>query len=74
MSLESTNSRMLKMGNSLLALGKCLTPDELIERYDAVSSEQILDLARNRFDFSQMSLSALGKTVSSEDYTKALGL
>ena len=74
MSLESTNSRMLKMGNSLLALGKCLTADELIAQYDAVSCEQILDLARNRIDFSRMSLSALGKTVSAEDYTKALGL
>ena len=65
---------MLKMGNSLLALGKCLTPDELIERYDAISCNQILDLARKRFDFSQLSLSALGKTVSEEEYTKALGL
>lgn len=74
MSLESTNSRMLKMGNSLQALGKCLTPDELIARYDAVSVEQILDLARKRFDFSHMSLSALGKTGGAEDYTKALGL
>ena len=74
MSLESTNSRMLKMGNSLLALGKCLTADELIARYDAVSCEQILDLARERIDCSRMSLSALGKTVSAEDYTKALGI
>jgi len=74
MSLESTNSRMLKMGNSLLALGKCLTPDELIACYDSVSCEQILNLARERIDYSRMSLSALGKTLSSEDYTKALGL
>ncbi len=74
MSLESTNSRMLKMGNSILALGKCLTPDELIARYDAVSCEQILNLARDRIDYSRMSLSALGKTLSAEDYTKALGL
>ncbi|NCB73605.1 MAG: insulinase family protein [Clostridia bacterium] len=74
MSLESTNSRMLKMGNSLMALGKCLSPDELIARYDAVTSSQINELARERFDFSQMSLSALGKTADAETYTKALGL
>ena len=74
MSLESTNSRMLKMGNSMLALGSCLTPDELIEKYDAVSCEEILTLAQKRFDFSHMSLSALGKTSSAEDYIKALGL
>ena len=74
MSLESTNSRMLKMGNSLMALGKCLTADELIARYDAVTSTQINELARERFDFSRMSLSALGKTADAETYTKALGL
>ena len=74
MSLESTNSRMLKMGNSLMALGKCLTADELIARYDAVTSTQINELARQRFDFSRMSLSALGKTADAENYTKALGL
>lgn len=74
MGLESTNSRMLKMGNSLLALGHCLTPDELIARYDAVQSNDILALARERFDFSRVSLSALGKTGSEEDYSKVLGL
>jgi predicted Zn-dependent peptidase len=74
MGLESTNSRMLKMGNSLLALGYCLTPDELITRYDAVKSDEILTLARERFDLSRASLSALGKTSSEEDYLKALGL
>lgn len=74
MSLESTNSRMLKMGNSLLALGKCLTPDELLARYDAVTSSEILELARNRLDFKQLSFSALGKTTGAEDYIKALGL
>lgn len=74
MSLESTNSRMLKMGNSLLILGECLTPDELIRRYDAVTRDDILSIARDRFDFSRFSLSALGKTESAEDYIKALGL
>ncbi|PKM73279.1 MAG: insulinase family protein [Firmicutes bacterium HGW-Firmicutes-16] len=74
MSLESTNSRMLKMGNSLLALGKCLTPDELLERYDTVTSTEILSLAQKRLDFKQLSFSALGKTKGAEDYIKALGL
>ncbi len=74
MGLESTNSRMLKMGNSLLALGHCLTPDELIARYDAVKSDEILTLARERFDLSHASVSALGKVGGEEDYLKALGL
>ena len=74
MGLESTNSRMLKLGNSLLALGTCLSTDEIIRRYDAVTREEILKLAQSRFDFSLMSLSALGKTDSAENYLKALGL
>ena len=74
MSLESTNARMLKMGNSMLIMGSCLTPDELLERYDAVTREDILSLAQKRFDFSQLSLSAIGKVGPAEEYIKALGL
>ena len=43
-------------------------------RYDAVTREEILGLARERFDFSRLSVSALGKTESAESYMKALGL
>jgi len=74
MGLESTNSRMLKLGNSMLVLGSCMTTDELMARYDAVTREEILGLARERFDFSRLSVSALGKTESAESYMKALGL
>lgn len=74
MGLESTSSRMLKMGNSLAATGECLTTDEIIKRYDAVSREEILRLAQARIDFSKLSLSALGKTAGAEEYLKALGL
>ena len=74
MGLESTSSRMLKMGNSLAAPGECLTTDEIIKRYDAVSREEILRLAQARIDFSKLSLSALGKTEGAEEYLKALGL
>ncbi len=72
MGLESASSRMLQMGNSLVAIGKCLSTDEIIERYDAVSCEGILSLAQRITDFSKLSLSALGKVESSEEYLKAL--
>ncbi len=74
MGLESTNSRMLKMGSSLLALNTCLTTDELISRYDVVSCEDVLRLARSRFDASRFSLSAYGKTEGEESYLGALSL
>lgn len=74
MGLESTSSRMLKMGNSLIATGKCLSTDEIIERYDAVSCKDILELAQQKIDFSRLSISALGKVDGVEEYAKALGL
>lgn len=74
MGMESTSARMLKLGNSMLIHGKCRSTDEIIALYDAVTCQDILRLARERFDFSQLSLSALGKTAAAEEYKKALGL
>lgn len=74
MGLESTSSRMLKMGNSLIATGACLSTDEIMERYDAVSCEEILRLSQQYIDFSKLSLSALGKVDGTEEYLKALSL
>ncbi len=74
MGLESTSSRMLKLGNAMLSLGKNMTTDEILQYYDAVTAENILTLAQNRLDFSKLSLSALGKTELPEDYLKALGV
>lgn len=73
MGLESTNARMLKLGNSMLILSNCLTADQLIEKYDAVTCGDILRLARERFDYSRISLSAIGKVEPAETYVKALG-
>ena len=70
--LESSSSRMLKMGNAMTAMGYCLSADEILSRYDSVSRNDILTLARSRFDFSQLSLSALGKTAPAEEYIAAL--
>ena len=74
MGLESTSSRMLKMGNSLIATGKCLSTDEIMSRYDAVSCGEILSLAQEYIDFSKLSLSALGKVEGAEEYLKALSV
>lgn len=74
MGLESTSSRMLKLGNAMISVGKCLTADEIIAKYDAVTREEILSLAQDRINFSKLSLSALGKTEPVEAYLKAMGL
>ncbi|MDR1736369.1 MAG: insulinase family protein [Oscillospiraceae bacterium] len=67
MGLESTSSRMHHLGQSELLMGKISTPDEIIERYDAVTREGILNLAGQILDTSAMSFSAVGN-VEGTDY------
>lgn len=74
MGLESTSSRMLKLGNAMTARNQCMTVEETIERYDAVTTQDILSLAQNCFDFEKLSVSILGKVASAEDYLKALSV
>lgn len=72
MALESTNARMIKLGNSINSIGTCLTTEELLDKYEAVTRDDILNLARDRFNMKNVSLSALGKVTSVEDYQNAL--
>ena len=74
MALESTSARMNRLGSSFTALGHCLTPEEVIEHYDAVTSEDVLTLARGIFDKSAMSFSAVGKVHDEQSYRSMLGL
>lgn len=72
MALESTSARMSRLGSSFTQLGDCLTADEVIERYDAVTRDDVLALAREIFDEEKMSFSAVGKVARGEDYKIAL--
>lgn len=74
LALESTSARMNRLGSSFTALGRCLTPDEVIERYDAVTTEDVLTLAREIFDEKNMSFSAVGRVADEAVYRAALGL
>ena len=68
LSLESSSSRMNRLGSSLLSLGKCLTADEIIERYDAVTKGDVLALAQELLDPAQMAFSAVGRLAPTEEY------
>ena len=74
LAMESTSSRMNRLGSGVTLLGKCLTPDEVILRYDAVTADDVLNLARETFDFSLMSFSAVGRVASADEYRVNLGL
>jgi predicted Zn-dependent peptidase len=45
LSLESTSSRMIRLGRNELALGRNVTPEEIEKRIDAVSTEEVRELA-----------------------------
>ena len=74
MGLESTQSLMSHMGRSLLLTGEITTPEQIIANYDAVTGEQVKEMARRIFNFDLMSLSAVGQTRSVEEYKTLLGI
>ena len=73
MGLESTQARMSALGRGTLLQGRCLTADEIIAAYDAVTAEEVRDLARALFQFPQAALSVVGRVGGEEDYLPYLG-
>ena len=72
LSMESTSARMNRLGSSMLYQGKCLTADEIIERYNAVTAEDVLALARRTFTPEGLSFSAVGRLSDREQYLNCL--
>ena len=72
MTMESTSSRMNKLGNGELFLGRSMDLEELIERYNAVTREDALQTARRVLDLSQLSFSAVGRVGTSAEYQERL--
>ena len=60
LSLESTSSRMIRLGRSEFSLGRQLTTEEIEEEVDAVTKEQIAELARELLADDQIGLCVLG--------------
>ncbi len=71
MSLESTSARMNHIGRSELAFGRVIPPEEIVQRYDAVTGEDVQRVAQQLLRFDQASLCAVGQ-VRSEDGYRAL--
>ena len=72
LSMESTSSRMNRLGNSELNLGTSLSVDEIIARYDSVSGEDLLKLTRQLIDANNMSFSAVGRVSTDDEYLSIL--
>jgi predicted Zn-dependent peptidase len=63
LSLENAASRMNSIGRTLLMLNKIITPDELVEKIDAITIDAFYNVCNKIFDLNQMSLSLVGKKV-----------
>lgn len=58
--LESTSSRMTRLGKGVLTETEILSLDELAERIDGVTSEQVLELAGEVYSPGRMSVVGIG--------------
>lgn len=72
MGLESTGSRMMTIGRSELLRGEVAPIEQVLADYDKVTAEDLLQLARRVFDFSQASLSIAGQPGAEETYRRLL--
>ena len=73
MGTESIQSRMSHLGTSTLLYGKVREIDDIMDLYDAVTVDQLRDLAQEIFVPSQASLSAVGRVKSAAEYSAWLG-
>ena len=60
LAMESTATRMNRIGRSTITGTELLTPEEISARIEAVSAEDIVRLARAHLNLDQMYLSAVG--------------
>ena len=60
LSLESTSTRMIRLGRTELNLGRHVAPAEVIARIDAVTKEEVDEVARRIFAPERLALTVLG--------------
>ena len=67
LSLESVASRMNSIGRTMLMLNRIVTPDELVEKIDAIDLDIFYNVCEKIFVMDQMSISLVGKQVEGDD-------
>ena len=70
---ESVQNRMSQLGGQTMLYGQALETGELVERYDAVTREQVRELAQELFVPEMASISAVGQVGEVSDYVQWLG-
>ena len=67
LSLESTSHQMMWLGDNILAHGAYISPDDVIERVEKVTADEVLELANTVLNPDMLSLAVVGP----EDVCKA---
>jgi predicted Zn-dependent peptidase len=60
LSLESTSARMTRLGKSLITATPLLTPEEVVKRLDAVTSDEVSELATALLTPQRLSVAGIG--------------
>ncbi len=71
--MESSGSRMSRLGKSILNIGQVVTPDEIINRVEKVDLKDLDTLANKIFDIDRFSITAVGpknKNINLENYLR----
>lgn len=71
LAMESTLARMNRLGSSLLTDVPLLSLDEVLERYDAVSADEVVTLARELWRPERLCAAAIGR--DEETWRRGLG-
>ncbi|SNX55466.1 pitrilysin family protein [Thermoanaerobacterium sp. RBIITD] len=61
MDMDSISSRMSGLGKSMLLLGKVYTLDDILNKINAITNEEVNSLAKNLFQIEKLSISLVGK-------------
>ena len=72
MSLESSGARASRFGTSQIFLNKDFNEDELVERVNKVTLDDIKNAAKTITDFSKCSVCAVGHTAGDKFYNKVV--
>ncbi|MFZ5898038.1 MAG: M16 family metallopeptidase [Bacillota bacterium] len=73
LNLESVNTRLTRLGKSELYLGKIVTPDEVVQKVEAVTAEQVQDLALKLLRPDAFCLASVGAWEDGRFWQEALG-
>ena len=74
MGMENSGARMNNLAQNMVRYGRVFSCDEVIERIDAITPQDIRDCAQRIFDMSKISFSGVGELRSAAWYKRRFGV